>query len=290
MNARPKNAVLLKDLRDLIDFAAQENVHHPDYDLAAAFESALTKAEAVAWVIANGQGRRWRCWGDSGPEWTADRDAALHFARRSDAEAVAREDEDAWLIQPVQGSRAIAAWMTPESIAHLEQQNGVAKVDAWNCANGAFRVPVYAHAPPAVPVESRYECRECDNCGHAGINDANLTQGACFSCEWSGPEPVEDKCPGCGDEGCMTAACPKCGARYRFIAELEPAILPAEPVASVPDGWLLGWARAAEIEKTQRHRSKREGSALAVFVHAEKNETYSVPVYASSTNQEGAAP
>jgi len=138
--------------------------------------------------------------------------------------------------------------------------------------------------------DARYECRECNDCGHAGINDASQTVGACFSCEWSGPEPEEDKCPGCGDEGCMTAACPRCGARYRFIAELEPAILPAEPVASVPDGWLLGWARAAEIEKTQRHRSKREGSALAVFVHAEKNETYSVPVYASSTNQEGAAP
>ena len=39
-------ATLLRDLRNLIDFAAQENVHHPDYDLAAAFEAALTKAEA----------------------------------------------------------------------------------------------------------------------------------------------------------------------------------------------------------------------------------------------------
>lgn len=153
----------------------------------------------------------------------------------------------------------------------------------------AFYCAVKA-APPAVPVESRYECRECDNCGHAGINDASTTEGACFSCEWSGPEPVEDKCPGCGDEGCMTAACPKCGARYRLVAELESATSPDEPVASVPDGWLLGWARPAEIEKTQRHRSKREGSAIAVFVHAEKNETYSVPVYAPPTNQEGAAP
>ena len=189
--------------------------------------------------------------------------------------------------------RLESALTKAEAVAYCDSEDPakVANVALSHGGHGCTVPLVYAHArQPAVPVESRYECRECDNCGHAGINDANLTQGACFSCEWSGPEPVEDKCPGCGDEGCMTAACPKCGARYRFIAELEPAILPAEPVASVPDGWLLGWARAAEIEKTQRHRSKREGSALAVFVHAEKNETYSVPVYASSTNQEGAAP
>ena len=74
------------------------------------------------------------------------------------------------------------------------------------------------------------------------------------------------------------------------LASAHQTTPPTPPPASVPDGWLLGWARAAEIEKTQRHRSKREGSALAVFVHAEKNETYSAPVYAPPTNQEGAAP
>lgn len=93
---------------------------------------------------------------------------------------------------------------------------------------------LYAHAP-AVPVESRYECRECDSCGHAGINDTSPTTGACFSCDWSGPEPIEDKCPGCNDEGCMTAACPKCGSRYRLVAELETT----PPPASVPDGYAL---------------------------------------------------
>lgn len=56
---------------------------------------------AQSWVVADGQGLRWRKWGDFGPEWTTDRDAALHFARRTDAEAFAKEDEDAWLIQPV---------------------------------------------------------------------------------------------------------------------------------------------------------------------------------------------
>lgn len=43
------------------------------------------------------------------------------------------------------------AWMTPGAIAHLAKQNGPAKVDAWNCASGADRVPLYA-APPSAPV------------------------------------------------------------------------------------------------------------------------------------------
>lgn len=64
-------------------------------------EQAAGLTSAHGWVVADGQGTRWRKWGDFGPEWTADRDAALHFARRTDAEAFAKEDEDAWLIQPI---------------------------------------------------------------------------------------------------------------------------------------------------------------------------------------------
>ncbi|PZS42723.1 hypothetical protein [Stenotrophomonas maltophilia] len=56
---------------------------------------------AQGWVVADGQGERWRMWGSYGPEWTSDRDQALHFARRADAEAFANDDEDAWLIQAV---------------------------------------------------------------------------------------------------------------------------------------------------------------------------------------------
>jgi hypothetical protein len=67
-------------------------------------EQAADLTSAHGWVVADGQGTRWRKWGDFGPEWTTDRDAALHFARRTDAEAFAKEDEDAWLIQPVGAS------------------------------------------------------------------------------------------------------------------------------------------------------------------------------------------
>lgn len=51
-------------------------------------------------VISNGRNNAWRTWGDSGPEWTPDYAKALRFARRADAETFARNDEDAWHIQP----------------------------------------------------------------------------------------------------------------------------------------------------------------------------------------------
>lgn len=71
-------------------------------ELVEDFEQ-LPALPVAAWVVANGQGNHWRMWGDSGPEWTPDRDKALQFVRRADAEAFSREDEDAWLIQPVHG-------------------------------------------------------------------------------------------------------------------------------------------------------------------------------------------
>jgi len=64
-------------------------------------EPLYAASAAHGWVVADGQGARWRKWGDFGPEWTTDRNAALHFARHTDAEAFAKEDEDAWLIQPI---------------------------------------------------------------------------------------------------------------------------------------------------------------------------------------------
>jgi len=57
----------------------------------------------TGWVIANGQGNRWRCvwkW-ETNAEWTDDISKALKFATRDDAEAFSADDEDAWLIQEV---------------------------------------------------------------------------------------------------------------------------------------------------------------------------------------------
>lgn len=75
------------------------------------------------------------------------------------------------------------------------------------------------------------ECRQCDRCGHVGINDAHLTHAACHDCGWNGPTPAEDKCQGCGRDGTMTAACPKCSGSYTFLADTEIHA----PAAAVPD-------------------------------------------------------
>lgn len=95
-----------------------------------------------------------------------------------------------------------------------------------------------ASVPPSQPAgedgPSVYvECRQCDECEHVGINDEHDADAACHDCEWHGPAPVEDKCPGCGRDGTMTAACPKCSGRYTTLAVTEiPA--PPEPAPSAP--------------------------------------------------------
>ncbi len=85
------------------------------------------------------------------------------------------------------------------------------------------------------------ECRECDSCGHTGLNDADGLRASCNTCGWTGDSPEEDKCPDCQREGTMSAACPKCGERYRLIAAKDiadpsPAVVPAGPV---PEGFVL---------------------------------------------------
>lgn len=63
------------------------------------------------------------------------------------------------------------------------------------------------------------EARECAECNHVGINDSSDTLAACTNCDWSGDSPTEDHCPGCAQDGTMTAACPKCGGQYRLLAD-----------------------------------------------------------------------
>ncbi|MEN5069343.1 hypothetical protein [Stenotrophomonas sp. TWI1183] len=53
-------------------------------------------------VMGNGSGDKYMAWGQVGPEWVADRSAALWLVRRADAEALAVKNEDAWLILPVE--------------------------------------------------------------------------------------------------------------------------------------------------------------------------------------------
>ncbi|HCF6212358.1 hypothetical protein IDX03_01675 [Pseudomonas aeruginosa] len=83
------------------------------------------------------------------------------------------------------------------------------------------------------------EARRCDECQHGGINDSATGVAACHECDWTGPEPEEDKCPGCQRENCMAAACPQCGARYVLVASEEIAAPVAQAQHSVPEGWKL---------------------------------------------------
>lgn len=53
-------------------------------------------------VIGNGSGHKYMAWGQVEPEWVADRSSALRLVRRADAEALVVENEDAWLILPVE--------------------------------------------------------------------------------------------------------------------------------------------------------------------------------------------
>ncbi|HEQ0018793.1 TPA: hypothetical protein VDW60_006519 [Pseudomonas aeruginosa] len=79
------------------------------------------------------------------------------------------------------------------------------------------------------------EARQCDECQHVGINDSADGLAACHDCDWTGPEPDEDKCPDCQRENCMAAACPQCGARYVLVASEEIAAPVAQAQHSVPD-------------------------------------------------------
>lgn len=91
------------------------------------------------------------------------------------------------------------------------------------------------------------EARMCANCLHIGINDA-ADYAACHDCNWTGPEPDEDKCPGCAGENCMAAACPECGGRYDLVAEANITA----PAGQVPQAWL-------DVQAERRRQITAEG-------------------------------
>ncbi|MCH1121259.1 hypothetical protein MHS07_19115 [Pseudomonas aeruginosa] len=91
------------------------------------------------------------------------------------------------------------------------------------------------------------EARMCANCRHIGINDA-ADYAACHDCNWTGPEPDEDKCPGCAGENCMAAACPECGCRYDLVAEANITA----PAGQVPQAWL-------DVQAERRRQITAEG-------------------------------
>ena len=97
LNRATQNFFRARDMiRDMITPAQHDA-------LQAAIDAARKVKPLVGWVIANGQGNRWRCvwkW-ETNAEWTDDISKAIKFATRNDAEAFSADDEDAWLIQEV---------------------------------------------------------------------------------------------------------------------------------------------------------------------------------------------
>lgn len=124
---------------------------------------------------------------------------------------------------------------------------------------------VIGHARPAQTEQqpTYVECRECTECGHAGINDQVDGDSACSHCLWHGPSPDEDKCPECQREGTMSASCPQCGCRYRLIAgaDIAAPIAQTAPVNQATDGGRNPLYEGLFEGETEQQRTERLASA-----------------------------
>ncbi len=96
-------------IEEAIEFRVPHDIYAAVHGELAELKAALAARQPVGepvcsggFVISNGSGEKYMAWGQVGPEWTADRSAALWLVRRADAEALAAENEDAWSILPVE--------------------------------------------------------------------------------------------------------------------------------------------------------------------------------------------
>jgi hypothetical protein len=74
------------------------------------FTPVAVQPDAAGWVVENGGGTRWRTWENGWSAWTDNVDDATRYARREDAEAVHRDDEDAWRVVPYVGAVNADSW------------------------------------------------------------------------------------------------------------------------------------------------------------------------------------
>lgn len=178
-----------------------------------------------------------------------ERDAALarvaeHEAKLAEME---RQEPSGWLAYYFGGKRNGKIYGGPcgtkeeidRYIQHVERSDDSISLQG---------KPFYA-APVALAQHGTgyAEARQCVNCRHIGINDA-ADYAACHDCNWTGPEPDEDKCSGCAGENCMAAACPECGGRYDLVAEANITA----PAGQVPQAWL-------DVQAERRRQVEAEG-------------------------------
>ena len=89
---------------DLVrELKAQRTKRHlpPNYigDLCGRAAVEIECLRAGGWIVGDGSGKHWRTWQNGMPKWTSDRDLALQYNRRQDAEAAHLDDDDAWVIE-----------------------------------------------------------------------------------------------------------------------------------------------------------------------------------------------
>lgn len=151
-------------------------------------ELAEQQGVECGYVIADGTGEKFMAWGQVGPEWTADRSAALWLVRRADAEALAAENEDAWLILPVERcALPPAGWSCTLMAGHAgpcptlaatgKQQVGEVQGDARRILAKHMRRIAAAHNVPRLAteadiVEGGEEYDFWMDAAHAAVSDA----------------------------------------------------------------------------------------------------------------------
>lgn len=119
-----------------------------DIDHAADILEDEGPSQIDSYIVESGDGKRFRVWKDGVPCWTTDRNEATRYARRQDAEAVHREDDDAWAVVPyrVEASAAPAGEpgepraLTADEVRDILLKQIKALVHYWSSdAVGAFR-------------------------------------------------------------------------------------------------------------------------------------------------------
>ncbi len=161
---------------------------------------------------------------------TAEQERAAAQARVAELEAKLAELE----------KQEPAAWMTRKALDRFAEHragnaDAAASSYAYAMPDDDCFAPLYTTPVAQAQHSAGYaEARQCVNCRHIGINDS-AEYAACHDCRWTGPEPDEDKCPRCGRENCMVAACPECGGSYELVAEANITAPPAQAQHCVPE-------------------------------------------------------